>query len=146
MIARALGINQPIDISYPRGHDPLSEDIPQRARDYLGQAMASGESPVGAVVLAASAVDSMLQNKNYSSGTLNEKINAAVVDHLITQDMADWAHNLRLDANAQRHPDLESALPNAEDAQRSIDFALALGEILFVLPARVTRGKISNPE
>ena len=139
--ARADGINAEIYFHHPRANEPLSADIPERSRDYLTQAMDSAGSPAGAVVMAASAVDSMLQNKNYATGTLNEKINAAVGDHLITQDMAEWAHNLRLDANAQRHPDLAAALPTSEDAQRSIDFALALGEIMFVLPARVTHGK-----
>jgi hypothetical protein len=54
--------------------------------------------------------------------------------------MAAWAHGVRLDANDQRHADDDSAHASTEDAARAIDFALALGEYLFVLPDRVRRG------
>lgn len=45
----------------------------------------------------------------------------------------------RLDANDQRHADQAASMPNAADAKRSTDFALALGQFLFVLPARISR-------
>lgn len=141
-LVTATGANFDTEISayYPAGDDPISIDIPSRAREYLTQGFASGESPVGAVLLAASAVDAMLKVKNYTDGSLNDRINKAASDNLITTDMATWAHNVRLDANDQRHSDEEAVLPTSEDAKRSLDFALALGEILYVLPARVTKG------
>lgn len=54
--------------------------------------------------------------------------------------MAAWAHEVRLDANDQRHADDESPLPEIEDVKRVIEFARALATFLFVLPARVQRG------
>src|SRR5437870_1656655 len=60
---------------------------------------------------------------------------------LITAEMAEWAHEVRLDANAQRHADRAATRPTGEDARRCIEFALALAEFLFVLPARVKRGR-----
>jgi hypothetical protein len=47
---------------------------------------------------------------------------------------------VRLDANDQRHPDESKALPTSDDAGRAIDFVLALGQFIFVLPAQVQRG------
>jgi len=91
-------------------------------------------------MLAASAVDAMLKSKGYKEGTLNARINQAANDHLITDDMAKWAHQIRLDANEQRHADEQAPLPNDNDARRCIDFALALAQFLFVLPSRVTKG------
>jgi hypothetical protein len=82
----------------------------------------------------------MLKAKEYTDGSLYSRINKAAKDHLITQDMAQWAHDVRLDANEPRHADEEAPLPSQEDAQRCLDFAQALGEFLFVLPARVKRG------
>jgi hypothetical protein len=55
--------------------------------------------------------------------------------------VGDWAHDVRLDANDQRHADLAAIPPTFEDAKRCLEFAKALADILFVLPARVTRGK-----
>jgi len=91
-------------------------------------------------MLAASSVDSMLKLKGYMEGSLYERIEKAVADHLITQDMAKWAHEVRLDANDQRHADEAASLPSQDDAQRVIDFASALAAFMFVLPNRVQRG------
>lgn len=118
----------------------VEEDIPEKARYYLNQAIDSIHAPAGAIMLCASAIDAMLKIKGYKSGTLYSRIDAAVSDHLITQEMAKWAHQIRLDANDERHADDSSELPDNSDAERTIGFALALGEFLFVLPAKVTRG------
>ena len=91
-------------------------------------------------MLAASAVDAMLKAKGYQDGSLYQRIEKAAAGHIITEDMATWAHQVRLDANDQRHADESAQFPTTDEAQRSLDFAVALAEILFVLPARVTRG------
>lgn len=55
--------------------------------------------------------------------------------------MALWAHDVRLDANDERHADETAEDPTTEDAQRCIDFAKAFAEYLFVLPEKVKRGR-----
>jgi hypothetical protein len=117
-----------------------ADDLPASAKAYLGQAIESLHAPAGAVMLSASAVDAMLKAKGYKEGSLNDRIKKAAKDHLITDDMAKWAHEVRLDANDQRHADETAPLPDQADARRSIDFATALGQFLFVLPERITRG------
>ena len=119
----------------------VDEEIPERAKELLAQAISSLSAPVGAVMLSASAVDAMLRSKNYTEGSLYTRINKAVEDNLITQDMALWAHEVRLDANDQRHVDEGASFPSPEDARRVIDFTKSLGMFLFVLPARVKRGR-----
>jgi hypothetical protein len=91
-------------------------------------------------MLAASAVDAMLKSKDLSKGTLYERIQEAASKHLITPDMAQWAHDVRLDANDQRHADQQAPLPDLAQAQKCVDFAMALGQLMFALPARVKRG------
>ena len=95
-------------------------------------------------MLAASAVDAMLKNKGYKDGSLYARIDDAAAKHLITPDMAAWAHDVRLDANYERHADESSTLPTTDDAQRCVDFALALAEFVFVLPDRVKRGRAAT--
>ena len=114
--------------------------IPDRAKEYLRQAIDCLHSPAGAVMLAASSVDSMLKEKGYKEGSLYKRIEKAAEDHLITQDMAIWAHEVRLDANDQRHVDKNAVLPSGDDAKRVIDFVTALAQIIFVLPKMVQRG------
>lgn len=118
----------------------IDEDVPERARAYLQQALESLHAPAGAVMLAASSVDSMLKIKGYTEGSLYARIEKAASDHLITQEMAKWAHEVRLDANDQRHADEAASLPTTAEAKRVLDFANALADFLFVLPNRVQRG------
>jgi hypothetical protein len=125
--------------SFPASTE-VSADIPDRARAYLEQALSSLSVPAGAVMLAASAVDAMLKARGLSEGSLYSRIDAAAANHLITTEMAQWAHEVRLDANDQRHADHEAALPDPAQAQKCVDFAVALAQFMFVLPARVKRG------
>lgn len=118
----------------------VDDAIPDRAKEYLKQAIDSIHAPSGAVMLAASSVDAMLKEKTYKSGSLYQRIEKAVEDNLITSEMAKWAHEVRLDANDQRHADNNVSLPTEADAKRVIDFVTALAQFLFVLPQMVKRG------
>lgn len=140
-IVTAASLVQNGDVSemYPSSTQ-IDESIPPKARTYLNQALNSLHSSAGAVMLAASAVDAMLKAKDYKVGSLHARIKQAAEDHLITEDMAKWAHQVRLDANEQRHSDEEAPLPSDDDARRSVEFAVALAQFLFVLPSRVTKG------
>jgi len=119
----------------------VDESIPDPAHSFLEQALETLAAPAGAVMLAASAIDAMLKAKGFKSGSLYARIDEAAGQHLITPEMAAWAHEVRLDANDQRHADEDAPLPNAADARKCVNFALALAEFLFVLPARVARGR-----
>lgn len=126
---------------YPAGKKAVDQSIPERARRFLQEAIdGAATTPSGSIVVAASAVDSMLKELGYKSGDLKPRIDQAAQDHLITDSMATWAHQVRLDANAQRHADENVAHPVEADAQQTLEFALALGEYLFILPSRVKRG------
>jgi len=131
---------------YP-AHIEADGSIPPKARDFLNQAMDSLQNPAGAVMLAASAVDEMLKEKDYKKGKLYTRINQATKDNLITKDMGRWAHQVRLDANEQRHSDEDAKMPTKDDAKKSVEFATALAEFIFVLPSKVSQGlKESTPE
>jgi hypothetical protein len=98
-------------------------------------------------MLTASSVDAMLKSKGYVDGSLYSRIDKAAVDHLITEGMAEWAHQVRLDANDERHADHDAPLPTEADARRSIAFVEALAQFLFILPAMIRAGlKTSDSE
>ena len=137
--AAARAMEQDTIEIYPAGLD-VDASVPDRARTFLAQAINSLSSPAGAVMLAASAVDAMLKAKGLRDGSLYARIDKAAADHLITAEMAKWAHDVRLDANDQRHADDNAPLPLPADARKAVDFALALAQFIFVLPARVQRG------
>lgn len=127
------------DAMFPES-STVDDAIPGNANEYLKQAIESVHAPAGSVMLAASSVDAMLKVRGYTEGSLYRRIEQAAEDHLITEDMSKWAHEVRLEANDQRHADTEATLPTTDDAKRCIDFVKALGHILFVLPSRIQRG------
>jgi hypothetical protein len=115
--------------------DELSEVIPNTARRFLSQAQDTLHAPDGSVML-----DAMLKAKGYREGSLYSRIKVAADDHLITPDMALWAHHVRLEANNPRHVDDDEPHATPEGAKQAVEFARALANILFELPSRVTRG------
>ncbi len=139
IVAGGAAWNQPTSCVFPAVSD-VDDALPARARAFLQQAIGSQHAPSGAIMLAASAVDAMLRAKNLTEGSLYSRIDKAAQTHIITSEMARWAHEVRLDANEQRHADDDVPLPDESDARRAIDFVLALGQILFSLPAKIANG------
>ena len=137
--AWSLEWNGPVLEHYPSLRT-IDKDVPEKPREFLRQSNESMHAPAGAIMLAASAVDAMLKLKGDNDGSLYSRIEKAAADHLITNEMSDWAHEVRLDANDQRHADDNAGLPCERDAKRALDFALALAQFLFVLPGKIQRG------
>lgn len=140
--AEASAFDQYATSIYPSLRE-VSEDIPERARTYLSQAVESISAPAGSVMLSASSVDAMLKAKALTSGSLYARIDEAARQNIITEEMAKWAHEVRLDANDQRHSDEQAPLPDLAQAEKCVEFATALAQFMFVLPARVRRGLAS---
>ncbi|MEX2311748.1 MAG: DUF4145 domain-containing protein [Rhodospirillales bacterium] len=116
------------------------EDIPDVARNFLQQAYETLHAPDAAAVMAGSAVDAMLKEHGYREGSLYARIDKAVEDHLLTNQMGEWAHEVRLGSNRPRHADEKRPHVTPEEAKQSVEFAEALGNFLFVLAAKIQRG------
>lgn len=116
------------------------EDIPEPARTFLQQAYETMHAPDAAAVMAGSAVDAMLKAHELTEGSVYNRIDQARDQHILTEGMADWAHEVRLGANRPRHADVERPHVTPEEAKQSVEFAEALGYFLFVLTRRIARG------
>ncbi|MGC1469744.1 MAG: DUF4145 domain-containing protein [Sphingorhabdus sp.] len=124
----------------------VASELPDRPRRYIEQAIASLHAPDGALMLAGSAVDAMLKLKGYEEGSVHARIGQAVKDGVLTTEMSEWAHAVRLGANKPRHADIDEPHATKELAEQAIQFVEALGEYLFVLPARIERGRTAAVE
>jgi hypothetical protein len=102
--------SQNIDAMWPQA-DSVSDSLPDKPKAFLSQALASLHAPAAGIMVAASAIDAMLKDKGFKTGSLNTRIDDAKNKHLITDEMAAWAHEIRLDANDQRHADENAPLP-----------------------------------
>lgn len=138
-------------VTFPLIHSELSIDIPEEVRDHLQDARDSLSIPNLSVIASSNAIDMMLQYKNYEDkGTRNtnlmKRIEKAAEQHVITRDMAEWAQQVRLVANDGRHSKKGKDRPSELDANQCLEFATILAELLFVLPARVSRGKAKSQQ
>ena len=119
---------------------PISSDVPATAARYLLRARETIASPEASVVMSASVVDAMLKERKYAAGKLYTRIQKAEADGVLTKEMAAWAHDVRLHANDERRADQSATEPTPEDANRCLEFAETIADLLFVLPTRVKRG------
>ena len=83
----------------------VSDIVPEKVRNYLGQAHKSLVSPDASVLMSAASIDAMLKEHELKNGSLYDRIDEAVAKGILTQKMADWANKVRLDANNPRHAD-----------------------------------------
>lgn len=118
----------------------IDDAIPENARSFLNQALETLHAPSASIMVAASAVDAMLKEKGYREGSLYSRIDEAVKSHLITKEMGDWAHFVRLEANDQRHADEDAGPATESQARHTADFAIALADFLFTLPSKINKG------
>jgi Domain of unknown function (DUF4145) len=128
-----------IETLYPAARSAAAE-IPDPARRYLQQALETLHAPDAAAVMAGSAVDAMLKNFGLSKGSVYERIDQAVEQHILTPAMGEWAHEVRLGSNRPRHADTENPHVSPHQAQQSVEFTEALRHFLFVLSSRVKKG------
>jgi hypothetical protein len=134
-----IAADAPIEAIYPTAAAAAVE-IPEPARTYLQEALETPHAPNSAAMAAGSAVDAMLKSRGLTKGTVNERIDEAVRQQILTPEMAEWAHRVRFVSNQPRHADTENSLVTPPQAQHSVEFAEALGQFLFVLPSRVKKG------
>lgn len=85
-------------------------------------------------------VEAMFKKKKLFKDSLDNSIKQASEKGAITKEMASWADQIRIVGNKSSHADTEDFSPTSEDARICVEFAKALAEYLFVLPARVLRG------
>ena len=114
--------------------------MPLIAGKFLQQAIDTLHAPDAAAVMAGSAVDAMLKTKGLIEGSLYSRIDLARDQGILTQGMADWAHEVRLGSNRPRHADENHPHVTPDEAKQSVDFAEVLGNFLFVLTAKIERG------
>ena len=71
-------------------------------------------------------------------GTLYERIKKAAAQQGLTPDLADWAHQIRLDGNDAVHGDEEFS---KEDVERLHTFTELVFMYLFTLPGMLAKAR-----
>jgi hypothetical protein len=137
------GYDSPREAGYSEIHETFpstpaaSDTIPELPRRYLQQAMDTLSAPDACAVMCASSIDGMLKERGLTEGALHDRIVEAEGSHLLTKEMAALAHKLRTEGNRVRHADFTDPHVSTAEARVLLDIAMALGDFLFVYPARL---------
>ena len=118
-----------------------SDDLPEKPRRYLSQALSSLHNPDGAVMLLGATMDAILKDKGYSTGSVYARIDEAKAANLLTEDMAEWAHAVRLGSNRPRHADADDGHVTSTEAEQALEYVQTLVQLLYVLPKRIATGR-----
>lgn len=129
--------NEIID-QYPKRIPKLDPAIPSDvANDYVEAIKCFDVSACKAsVVMCRRALQTSVIGKGASKGHLIDQIDELCTKGIITEDIKNWAHEIRLTGNIGAHPDgLENVTP--EDAEDLIKFMEEYLNYVYIMPAKV---------
>jgi hypothetical protein len=123
---------------YPKRTPKLDEAIPSDvASDYIEAIKCYDVSAFKAsVVMCRRALQTSVLDKGASKGNLNDQIDELCRKGIITEDIGNWSHEIRLTGNIGAHPDgLENV--TAQDAEDLIHFMEEYLNYVYIMPAKV---------
>lgn len=122
---------------YPKRIPKLHESIPRQVADDYIDAIKSFD--VGAwkasVVMCRRALQGSVIEKGAKKDKLWEQIDELHDRQIITKDIKDWAHEIRLTGNIGAHPDKDGLEDvTKEDAKELIDFIEEYLNYVYIMP------------
>ena len=127
---------------YPMRIPKLHESIPEMVGNDYVEAIKCFD--IGAnkasVVMCRRAIQSSVIEKDANKGRLVDQIDELYDSQIITKDIKDWAHEIRVTGNIGAHPD-EDGLQNVtkEDAEELIKFMEEYLNYVYIMPAKVAK-------
>ena len=125
---------------YPKKTPKLNPSIPlDVANDYI-EAIKCFDigSNKACVVMCRRALQTSVIQKGATKGKLSDQIDELFEKGIITEDIRNWSHEIRLTGNIGAHPDqdgLENVIP--QDAEELTKFMEEYLNYVYVLPAKV---------
>ena len=123
---------------YPKRTPKLDPAIPKDvANDYIEAIKCYDVSAFKAsVVMCRRALQTSVIDKGASNGRLIDQIDELCRKGIITEDIKNWSHEIRLTGNIGAHPDgLEDVSP--QDADELIKFMEEYLNYVYIMPAKV---------
>jgi Domain of unknown function (DUF4145) len=138
----------------PASGSSVDEAVPERIRDIFGEGLRclSAKAPNAAAVMFGRTLEAIVHDKGGEKAVkaLDRNLAAAldvmVAERRLSQDLAEWAKEVRLGRNAGGHDEpldeLDDVTP--EEARNLSKFLDQLLINLYVMPARLRRAKESK--
>jgi len=125
---------------YPKRVPIMDKSVPSEvARDYV-EAIKCFDVGAnrGSVVMCRRSLQSSVIERGAKKGRLVDQIDELHDNQIITKDIRDWAHEIRLTGNIGAHPDedgLEDVTP--DDAEELLKFMEEYLNYVYIMPAKV---------
>ena len=87
--------------------------------------------------MAGNAIETALIEHGANGGGLKDKIDSLAKRNVITQSLADWAHELKSIRNDAAHHAEKGTVLERKDAEDAVQFAEMLFLYLYTLPGMV---------
>lgn len=144
LFIRAHGNNlssQKLDI-YPVNIPTVSDDIPEKIRAiYIEALLCFGVGAWNATAtMCRRIVQECIINKGGVGKTLYNQIDNLASKRIITDDIKDWAHEIRILGRDGAHADVTTDV-GEEEAKFAVEFTKELLNYVYILKARLQRRK-----
>lgn len=118
--------------------------IPDEIKKALNEAKLclSVEAPMASSAMSRRAMQSACLHQGATEEKLEKQIDELYTKGIITAQIKDWAHSVRLVGNDGAHPKNKEVIK--EDAKDALDLAEQLAHILYVMPAIAQKQKESH--
>ena len=126
--------------TWPSSDDfKLSNAVPARIREIFSQAESNyfiDLNREAAAVMYRKAIEVALLELKIRGRTLNDKIAALIAEKRLGQEVADWAHEVRLIGNEAAHQSEPPSKADVADLRGSTEILLRM---LYVIPSLIKR-------
>jgi len=144
----AVHPNEIIDY-YPKRAPKPDSSIPKKVTDDYVEAIKCFD--VGAnkasVVMCRRALQNSAIEKGAKKGRLVDQIDELYGREIITKDVRDWTHEIRLTANIGAHPDEDGLqVVTQEEADELIKFTEEYLNYVYIMPAKVAKRRARKKE
>ncbi len=125
---------------YPKRVPKLDRSVPEQVQLDMVEAYKSYDAGAwrGSASMTRRALQNSLMEKGATKEKLREQIDELFDKDIITKDIRNWAHEIRLTGNIGAHPDKDGLKDVTQaEAKQLLDFMEQYLNYVYVMPARV---------
>lgn len=135
------------DAHYPVGspNDAIGEGIPDEIGEDFKEALRCRfvNAYKATVTMCRRALEGSCEDKKAQGESLEDKIDSLAESRIITNDLKEWAHRIRLSGNRGAHVPINgkqvSNSPNDRRADAVIEFTRQFLEYLYTMPSKIKK-------
>ena len=135
--------------TYPKRVPKIEQAVPSSVRSDMEEAYKSFNAGAwrASAAVGRRALQSSLLELKATKGKLQDQIDEVYAKTMITKEIRDWAHEIRLIGNDGAHPDKDGLQDVTEDdAKELLEFLEKYTDYVYIMPAKVAASRKKRDE